>query len=598
MSAAGFGFLLDVIPCCLFILAPTEPFGSHHLNTAVIENTAQNYHINSLAFHTLQYRIDTMRVHPPHLHVRRSRLETAMSHGAHRIPSEHLELWPYAKEQAERIPIVLERFNAWKVVLDVSNHWLWQCAATLKHSITQRQDLVHFFDAIHHLEASYAHQFAKLNKSLTTPHGAETHQVFSFTSDTMLPVQQTLQRMETEHINAHNFLKDTTIRQLHGLKTEIGRMLRHYRREMDALVSGITKSRKHAMAELAAHDRILKRSGTTADTTLSIDHAQSHSSRNQDPWLARRRLQSHLRHTIATENAFQNRVLDVHREIAAFDSRIFDGIKGVVEGYLSSMSTKAQVTQVQAGTIHNILSSVNSHAPFARFEETFQLLNHAAFTTPRSLESFPYSLNEIKIERQGILYRPGTVRKNKWRPTVVVLTETGWLHCFDAKLSRVTRRATQVGGVGVLGDANIEHILEGGVGTLMAAAQGLTGEGPHENVVPQAHALAGQVTNQPHHNPLPEANINLPEPFTPFSINLAHPRISITPNQQKVHQHVFSIIVDRRGATGGWFSGRGEHIYEFKASSEDEMIEWITILMRKIEYVKCWRAHVLPESLF
>ena len=65
-------------------------------------------------------------------------------------------------------------------------------------------------------------------------------------------------------------------------------------------------------------------------------------------------------------------------------------------------------------------------------DEPTRMLNLQMFINRLPLIGVHFA-GESTIVKEGILYRPGRIRKGLWRPAWVVLTRTGFLHCFEAR---------------------------------------------------------------------------------------------------------------------------------------------------------------------
>ncbi|KNC98189.1 uncharacterized protein SPPG_06591 [Spizellomyces punctatus DAOM BR117] len=473
-----------------------------------------------------------------------ARLESLMAKSGRKIPRDHLELWPYAREQCERLPIVLERFRGWKVIFN---------------------QLIRFFESIRKLETAYADEFSKFNDVLCAPDGAAMQEIFVFPSNLMQPVQNQIQDMAAAHKATATYIHERVIRRLKSLKQQVHEQRRHYQHTFGQLVRDVTTSRHDTIGILGKHDRTSRRTGTsssavshTGPTVMAAEPILPPTKDNVDPWLIYLRIQAQLRKMIEGENIFQERILHFHREIAQIDAGIFDTLRQTIDQYLTTIGMQGSAAATHGSSLRSLLNNTDCFGPFARFSETFEVLTAPVFTTERKLEDFPYPLRAIRIEKQGILYRPGTVRKGHWKPVVAVLTESGWVHCFDTKLSRLTRRATSVGGVHI----GSHHMHE------------------DERIRSRATSETSSASQIPN-SLLPLTSTPLPTPFKPFSINLASPRINIAPNERKLHQHVFTISMDRR-KTGKLFRNSGSEV-ELKAASEEEMLDWISVLNRKIE---------------
>ena len=86
---------------------------------------------------------------------------------------------------------------------------------------------------------------------------------------------------------------------------------------------------------------------------------------------------------------------------------------------------------------------LKSHKPTTILLSTFdeyakknELFDEKLWTFDRKLSYFPFKLPEMNIIKSGFMYRPGFLCK--WQKAYFVLTETGWLHCFDGSFPKNT----------------------------------------------------------------------------------------------------------------------------------------------------------------
>ncbi|KAI8995887.1 hypothetical protein BC832DRAFT_595819 [Gaertneriomyces semiglobifer] len=372
-------------------------------------------------------------------------LESSMARQAGKVPPDHLELWPYAAEQFERIPIVLERIKAWGVTLT---------------------DLIHFFSGIVELEAAYKRHFEKLTNVVMQEKGPQLQGIFMFSSGLVKPFAQTIERFGMDHASTERFIREHTISRLQKLKKDLKTKRTALSREIDGLMYNIIKSRNETITALRRYEKVARQVTPASSQMLYEEEAAGRQPlATDDPWLASRSLHAQLRRMIDAENVFQRRVFEVNKQAEQFDAQLVDALRDVVVGYLR-ISGRMHSAMPADQDIRALLSELDPYGPFHRFAVTFQIFTSPALTKPRQLHHFPFPLEPMRVEKQGILYRCGTVRHSKWKPTVVVLTETGWLHCFDAKFSKMTKSAINVGGYGMPGHTQqiVEGIITGTVG--------------------------------------------------------------------------------------------------------------------------------------
>ncbi len=68
--------------------------------------------------------------------------------------------------------------------------------------------------------------------------------------------------------------------------------------------------------------------------------------------------------------------------------------------------------------------------------------NEQVWKEERSIPSFPYNVQEISVLKKGILLRPSAFLKDSWKPALFVITDSGFLHCFELPGKGIQRRNT------------------------------------------------------------------------------------------------------------------------------------------------------------
>ncbi|KAJ3057070.1 hypothetical protein HK097_001039 [Rhizophlyctis rosea] len=316
-----------------------------------------------------------------------------------------------------------------------------------------------------------------------------------------------------------------------------------------------------------------------------------------DPWLTERVLYAQLRRMVGAENTFQAQMVKMQEQLAAFDRWCVEEVKTILEDFAGIKGSSLNGIGAQISNLTTTLTAIPSESQFLNFSVR-HLLTHPhtdLYTRPRSLPTFPYQVREIQIQRQGILYRPGAVRKNAWKPVVAVLTETGFLHIFDCSLSKVTRRVTSVGGVEGVGLGGGRMVLSGGDMCLEPRDWAPDGDGT--DTASRRSSVSGSSVSESEGSgdregmsPGTESHVynNLDKPATRFSICLSQPRVTVGQSLNHQLTTVFTITVGaqprRQSLVGGLMKSKQEtRTYDLKAGSEEEMVEWVEILKRKIE---------------
>jgi hypothetical protein len=103
-----------------------------------------------------------------------------------------------------------------------------------------------------------------------------------------------------------------------------------------------------------------------------------------------------------------------------------------------ALARSNQCTVIQNNSNHAAadVTQIISPAPFADFSEKYNFTNEKLWKRVRKVEDFPYKLTNIDVIKEGLLYLPSVLIKNRWFPTMAVLTESGHLHLFTLTTSK------------------------------------------------------------------------------------------------------------------------------------------------------------------
>jgi hypothetical protein len=111
------------------------------------------------------------------------------------------------------------------------------------------------------------------------------------------------------------------------------------------------------------------------------------------------------------------------------------------------------------------MAAIDSTASFQTFASTTGLLQSDLWKKDRTLDDFPRPTKELKVIRQGFMYRPATF--TKWRPMYFVLTESGYLHCFEVpsglRRAESKKSIKRSGSVATIIDDNINILEDSGI---------------------------------------------------------------------------------------------------------------------------------------
>jgi hypothetical protein len=105
-------------------------------------------------------------------------------------------------------------------------------------------------------------------------------------------------------------------------------------------------------------------------------------------------------------------------------------LKRIMEEFALARSNQCTMIQNHSKLAAADVTQILSPAPFAEFLQKYNFTNVKLWKTVRKIEDFPYKLTNINVIKEGLLYLPSTLIKNRWFPTMAVLTESGYLHLF------------------------------------------------------------------------------------------------------------------------------------------------------------------------
>ncbi|KAJ3289574.1 hypothetical protein HDU79_003928 [Rhizoclosmatium sp. JEL0117] len=455
------------------------------------------------------------------------------------VVQEIEQLWPHSIIQAEKVPLAQQRLNAWRHIVE---------------------ELLQFVVVIQSIEKEYAREYdkfaARLAKLGTTPQNP-----VSFEESTGIPVetvQKSLSKLSDEHLNFERSINDTCYKLLLELKAEITRRSKDFKADTDSLTKTVTKSRTATINMISLHEKVKAR---------RVSNTRANDNSFVDLWLTERVLYKHLREMIHTENKYQENMLQLLNGIQEFDEKVVTSVKYVLGDFFLAREHQHDTINALLQHARTHVNALESSAPFSTFATTTTIFDESAWKTSRSLQTFPYEIQEIQILKQSVMSRQYFWSRSGWTQALFVITESGYLHCFKrvhgrARGDEVRKRALDkkpVFGWG-LGKKNVGLPV----------------------VPPSAEILEAEMHETPAYN-------DLDTPATYYSICLSNSgRIAVNVIPEK--PCVFSIEL---------FKSPRDPIavkrYEIKANSESEMIEWVSFLKEKIE---SYLPQGPPEPLF
>ncbi|KAJ3261774.1 hypothetical protein HK103_004725 [Boothiomyces macroporosus] len=448
----------------------------------------------------------------------------------HAFPQEYLKLWPYAADQQACFPNVIERFVNWKTVI---------------------RSLTEFFQQTSSLEKSIAKVYEILHQNLQQQEmllGANSSNIFK-------PWEQHCHQTQISFASIESRTNDFIIARLLALK-------QNYVKDIEKQQKEILKARTKTAEYLKLHEaQVQNRAVITSQNRDTID-----------PWLTELLLHHQLRSMIDSENDYQNKMNDIFRDMAVFDSHIITELKAVFEEFnlIKTTQWSSLQNQMQSLNINELYANPNTY--FEHFSTVHLLDSTQSWKAERKLEDFPCDLQQIEIVKQGKLYRPSRFGLKMWTPVNCVLTATGYLHCFDLPIHKHNWFD--------FGSKNEKSNHQ----------RSATCPRP---LSPELQPSSATISQQSGFNVEGVGN-------SVISISLSQPRILIHPVVKKTSLHVFEIIIYQRKSKQVWPFSKSSYNdavvkYEFKADNDNEMVEWIACLQKQIQnYI----PNGPPEPLF
>ena len=197
----------------------------------------------------------------------------------------------------------------------------------------------------------------------------------------------------------------------------------------------------------------------------------------------------------------------------------------------------------------NIIDSCEScHS----FSSTCNLFDSNLWTKERSLDEFPFKIPDTKVLKCGNMYRPGTFLK--WKPCHFVLTETGYLHCFDGSIHSNLNNSKNL-----------------------------------NNNLSRTNSESSTLSTDSNQNQMHLESIEKdPKHGLHYSIPLNQPKLQVVICTDYPNQHVFEIHSNVMspssiGKKSLFWSKDTLQKWIIKADSEEEMVDWIVEIKNQIE---------------
>ncbi|KAI9222706.1 hypothetical protein BC828DRAFT_403802 [Blastocladiella britannica] len=348
------------------------------------------------------------------------------------------------------------------------------------------------------------------------------------------------------HAAIAKHIRDETLKSLDSILTIQNRRYKDMRGNIEKEAAGITKSRSDTLAAIAthvkAHHLVSVRRGSSSDL--------------MDPWLTEMALHVQLLDMVDRENSYQIAMLAIIAAARDAEHHTLSQLKLVCAEYLSAHGAAALATRDTVGALQATVSRFDASWPFAAYAHQTGATSATVWHTPRSLSVFPYRVDlsaPDAVLRQGVLHRQGTIRTSKWKPSWFVLTELGFLHCFEEKEPPMAHPSSVVGSL---------------------PRTTTTGGASSESVGPDGK------------------KVKLPKIL--FSVCLRQARTLVTYVPEKPYDHCFEVSVRQPRDTGLFSLKKKEVRYLIKAEDEETMVDWVCTIKRLIDAY----APPMPSPLY
>lgn len=341
------------------------------------------------------------------------------------ISELHQKLWPYAQNQLLYQQILCGRFQGLKVVLS-------------QHS--------EFFATVKKVQKSAIHEYVAVSKSICR-HG---ERLGSMATALTSPVARYAERCSEQHKEFLELLTNSALKEVQLLNKQVGAKLNIYRETLNGYTRELVKIREKAVASIQRHENVLAKKPFMDEYSGTLVY-------RSDPWISEQQLRRHLNLMIQQENSFEHQLQTVIQDMVSFDRetlcklvRIWDLFTKEKAAHWSENNHTAEFGALEPFLVHEFKNSFSDYVllhqsmlPLCTLEAIAtappdgpKTLNHIP---THKLGDFAYQTRNIGILAQDVVYRRGTIRRSKWKPCYLVLTQTGFLHLFSIPKESVDR---------------------------------------------------------------------------------------------------------------------------------------------------------------
>ena len=204
----------------------------------------------------------------------------------------------------------------------------------------------------------------------------------------------------------------------------------HFREVILKQLDAMTKFRKET------YKLIESQVGLFDDTRHSLRDVE------HDPWLSEKALARNVESMAQAENEARRALNLIILDMRKYDMSLVKALVNMLSNYAQTHRIYSEEIGSCVGIIQQFTSQFDNGGSFDDYSTRVHLTGALCFQANVSNEDFPIPRDKLyhasKIIKVGTLDRPGTILKSKFRPSIFVLTENGFLHCFKVTNSKET----------------------------------------------------------------------------------------------------------------------------------------------------------------
>ncbi|ORZ35012.1 hypothetical protein BCR44DRAFT_1513482 [Catenaria anguillulae PL171] len=323
------------------------------------------------------------------------------------LTTDHL--WPHARDQSSKLFALLDRMR------------------DVKHLI---EDTADFFKAIESVEATAAKEYRKALKCfrhLPSPDNGPPTFDESTTGPGVTGAIASVYAIGEQHATIAKHIHDNALKSIDFILACHHKRVKDIKATIEKESTAISKSRAETLSAISTHVKTHTLASSRRSTSGDL----------MDPWLTEMALQIQLFDNVTRENAYQAAMLTVIGAAKDTESQALTDLRQVLTDHLDTRTTQADSLRDTLSALHATVARFDTQRAFVMYAQSMHLAGSPVWHEPRSVQAFPYRIEEAEgaqaIVMQGVLSRLGTIRKSKWKPSWFVLTELGFLHCFEEK---------------------------------------------------------------------------------------------------------------------------------------------------------------------